>query len=71
MARRLKTTAKYINENCRGLSAEIVQQGRRGSRMVVKNSAGRVLLNHDAADYRATNAEVEYWLYRWEQGDKG
>lgn len=78
MALRLATLAKIINEANAGYRASIVEgycntdrkvgrfrhpgKGRRGNRLIVKDAAGNVALDHNAAETYRTNSEVVYWM---------
>lgn len=83
MARRLKTIARWINENVPELTAVVEKgyantdrkigrlrwpgKGRTGNRLVVRRNAV-VVLDHNSAETYRTNSEVEYWLERWLAG---
>ncbi len=77
MARRLKAIAKFVNEETE-YKAEIIDgycntdrkigrlrvpgKGRRGNRIIIKDSFGNVLLDHNSAETYRYNEEVEEWL---------
>jgi predicted Zn-ribbon and HTH transcriptional regulator len=80
MGRRLATIAREINEDIPGFTATIERgycntdrkmgrlrwpgKGREGNRLIVRNEAGKVVLDHNAAETYRNNAEVEEWLGR-------
>ncbi len=41
-------------------------KGRYGNRLIVKDKAGKVLIDHNAAETYRSNYEVESWLLHWE-----
>lgn len=78
MARRLATIARDINDNIDGFTATVERgycstdrkvgrlrvpgNGRYGSRLVVRNADGNVVLDHNSAIPYRRNDEVETWL---------
>jgi len=78
MARRLATIAREINADLNGFTAEVIRgyactdrkvgrlripgKGRHGSRLVVRNADGNVVLDHNSAEPYRRNDEVEAWL---------
>ncbi len=79
MTRRLKTIAKFINENMPGYSARIERafcntdlkvgrlripkKGCWGNRLIVEKD-GEIVFRHNAAETYRMNSEVEDWLRR-------
>lgn len=80
MARRLKTLAKVIagmgykvelqegycntDRHIKGTRLRIPGKGRWGTRLLVKNKDGDILLDHNSAETYRSNQEVEEWINR-------